>query len=174
MSSDLEKRLINELELDTALEKHREILEKSSMLIWQEIVLRISDEVSEQDQNDCEAYLEKEGTTPQAMLSFLSARSPVLISRIVEESFQEIVRQVKPILDRSRAAAENRWIDHAGKIYGEIYKKRQRRERRQKLFLKIFGPIFGWVVSWLLFIALAKLGIIPMYWIPNWMKRMFW
>jgi|SRR5882724_213074 len=174
MLFDPEKRLISELALDTALSKDQKILEKALTLIWQELFIRVFDEVSEQDKDDCEAYLEKEGATPQAMISFLSARCPDQLNRMMEESFQRIVREIKPILDRSRGIWTVEHIDKLSAIAGKAIQQREKRKRRQRLFLKIVGPVVGWVVSWLLFIMLAKLGIIPLWVIPNWMKRMFW
>lgn len=174
MSFDPEKRLIRDLELNTALSKDREILTKASGLVWQEFIIRFYDEISEQDKDDCEAYLEKEGATPQAIISFLAVRCPVHLDRMMEESFQEVVRQIKPILDRSRGIWTTEQIDKLSGIYGKIYQQREKRKRKQQLFLKIFAPVVGWVVSWLLFIALAKCGIIPLWLVPNWMKRVVW
>lgn len=170
ISSDLETRLIKELELrDITPATRQKILEKSSTIINQKITLRVLEGMSERDKAECDVFLEKEGTTSETLLSFFSTRIPRL-DLIVEESFQEVLKDIKLIVERAKRPSFADRIEEETQLYIESERTRFRLNR----ISKIVSWVVGFLVSYLALILLAKLGIIPMNWaVPNWVLRIF-
>lgn len=161
--SEIETRLISELELESFPTGYRkEILEKCWELIGNNIMIRILEELSDQDHDDFNAFLEKEGVAdPQAIFAFLSARLPNL-DLIVKESFEERLKKIKPI-----------YKDLNNDLKASVLMINKKYERI-KLISKIVCWAVGWLFGWLVCYILSKFGLIPLDWvIPKWVQKIF-
>ncbi len=72
-------------------EKQEEMVERIGRIMYQAILVRSLDILSEKEQDDFDALLDKDDTTPQTVLSFLESKIP---------TFQELLKEEKNNLKR--------------------------------------------------------------------------
>ncbi|KND48045.1 MAG: hypothetical protein AB201_00385 [Parcubacteria bacterium C7867-006] len=72
-------------------EKQEEMVERIGRIMYQAILVRSLDILSEKEQDEFDALLDKDDTTPQTVLSFLESKIP---------TFQELLKEEKNNLKR--------------------------------------------------------------------------
>ena len=90
---NLSKDLIEEWKLShLSVDKQEEMANRIGHILYQAILVRSLDILSEKEQNDFDILLDKDETTPQDVLSFLKDKIPTFELLIKEE--KEKVREV--------------------------------------------------------------------------------
>ncbi len=93
MINNLSKDLIEEWKLtNLSPEKQTELADRIGLILYQAILVRSLDILSEKEQEDFDSLLDQNETTPQDVLSFLKSKIPTFELLIKEE--KEKVRQV--------------------------------------------------------------------------------
>lgn len=92
MNTPLSKDIIKEWGLQSIpLEKQEEVVERIGRLLYQAILVRSLDILSEKEQDDLDKLLDKDDTTPQTVFAFLESKIP---------TFQDLMRDEKASLKR--------------------------------------------------------------------------
>ncbi len=72
-------------------EKQEEMVERIGRIMYQAILVRTLDILSEKEQDEFDALLDKDETTPQTVLAFLSSKIP---------TFEQLLQEEKAALKR--------------------------------------------------------------------------
>ncbi len=92
MNTSLSKEIIKEWGLQSLpAEKQEEVVERIGRLIYQAILVRSLDILSEKEQDDLDKILDQDETTPQTVFAFLESKIP---------TFQDLLRDEKASLKR--------------------------------------------------------------------------
>ncbi len=92
MNTPLSKDIIKEWGLQSIPpEKQEEVVERIGKLLYQAILVRSLDILSEKEQDDLDKLLDKDDTTPQTIFAFLESKIP---------TFQDLLRDEKTSLKR--------------------------------------------------------------------------
>lgn len=86
MNNSLSKDIIKEWGLATlSPEKQLEMVERIGRIIYQAVLVRTLDILSEKDQDEFDALLDKDATTPDEVLAFLQKKIPTFDQIMLEE-----------------------------------------------------------------------------------------
>ncbi len=86
MNIPISKDIIKEWGLQSMPpEKQEEIIERIGRMLYQAILVRSLDILSEKEQNEFDTILDKDDTTPQNVLAFLESKIPTFQTLLSEE-----------------------------------------------------------------------------------------
>ena len=86
MNPNLSKDLVEEWGLKSLPEeKQAEIVERIGRLIYQAVLVRSLDILSEKEQTELDLLLDEDATTPEEVLLFLKSKIPTFDQLIIEE-----------------------------------------------------------------------------------------
>ena len=92
MNSLLTKDIIAEWELSSLpIEKQEEMVEHIGRILYQALLVRSLDILSETEQDELDALMDTDDATPQSVLTFLQSKIP---------TFQQLLREEKMNLKR--------------------------------------------------------------------------
>ena len=82
----LSKEIIKEWQLDSLPDnKREEVVNKIGRILYQAILVRTLDILAEEDQNELDTLMDKDGTTPKDVLLFLKKKIPTFEALVKEE-----------------------------------------------------------------------------------------
>lgn len=86
MNSILSKEIIKEWDLQSLpVSEQEEMVERIGLILYQAILVKSLDILSDKEQDELDLLLDKDETTPQIVMAFLSSKIPTFDKMVNEE-----------------------------------------------------------------------------------------
>jgi hypothetical protein len=86
MFNEINKNIVTVLGINSLpVEQQKEAMERLGAIVYQEVMIRVVDMMGEEDKNEFEKLVEKDGN-PETMFEFLSKKIPNLEQIVIEEA----------------------------------------------------------------------------------------
>jgi len=98
MFNEINKNIVTTLGINTLpIEKQKEAMERLGAIVYQEVMLRVLNILTEEDKDEFEKLIEKD-PNPETMFDFLSQKIPNL-SEIVKEEAEKLRGESTEIME---------------------------------------------------------------------------